>query len=78
MDLLYTPVATLAEKLSKKEITSVALLTAYHDRIKAVDPRVQAFLSYNEADAIAQAKESDARRAAGKSLGPLDGIPVGI
>ena len=47
-------------------------------RIKAVEPRVDAFLSYDENDALAQAKASDERRASGKALGPLDGVPVGI
>lgn len=47
-------------------------------RTTEVEDRVGAFNSYNEADALAQAEASDARRAAGQSLGALDGIPVGI
>jgi aspartyl-tRNA(Asn)/glutamyl-tRNA(Gln) amidotransferase subunit A len=47
-------------------------------RTKAVDAKVQAFNSFDEADALAQARASDARRAAGQASGPLDGIPVGI
>ena len=78
MELLSVPVATLAEKLAKKEITAVELTRSYLKRIAAVEPKVNAFLSWNEADALAQAKASDERRAAGKTLGPLDGIPVGI
>ena len=47
-------------------------------RTKAVDAKVQAFNSFDEADALAQARASDARRAAGRASGPLDGIPIGI
>ena len=78
MELFNTPVATLSEKLSQKEISSVELMQAYLKRIKAVEPKVDAFLSYNEEDALAQAKASDERRANGKTSGSLDGIPVGI
>ncbi len=47
-------------------------------RTRAVEPAVHAFNSCDEADALAQAAASDARRAAGQSRGPLDGIPVGL
>jgi aspartyl-tRNA(Asn)/glutamyl-tRNA(Gln) amidotransferase subunit A len=42
-----------------------------------VDGRVRAFNSFDEPDALAQARASDERRAAGKA-GPLEGIPVGL
>jgi hypothetical protein len=38
-------------------------------RTKAVEPRIKAFNSFDEADALAQAAASDARRAAGQALG---------
>jgi aspartyl-tRNA(Asn)/glutamyl-tRNA(Gln) amidotransferase subunit A len=47
-------------------------------RIDAVDTRVGAFLGYDADDALRQAKASDARRAQGKALGPLEGIPIAI
>ena len=39
---------------------------------------MQAFNSFDEADALAQARASDARRAAGQARGPLEGIPIGL
>jgi amidase len=36
---------------------------------------LRAILAVNP-DAIAQARASDARRKAGKALGPLDGVPI--
>jgi len=59
-------------------LSSVELTLAVVARTKAVDGRVRAFNSYDEADALAQAAASDARRAAGQARGPLDGIPVGL
>lgn len=58
---------------SSQEVT-----LAYLSRIREVDEKVHAFLSYDEDDMLRQAKLSDQRRASGKSLGPLDGVPVGL
>ena len=78
MSPIYESVATLSQRLEKKELSSVELTNAYLKRIKEVEPKVGAFLSYKEDDALAQARASDARRAKGESFGVLDGIPVGI
>nr|WP_221774573.1 Asp-tRNA(Asn)/Glu-tRNA(Gln) amidotransferase subunit GatA [Pelagicoccus albus] len=64
--------------LANKELSSVELTKATIARVKAVEEKVGAFNSFDESDALAQAEASDARRSAGKSFGPLDGIPVGI
>ncbi len=77
-DLFFQPVTELAARLDAKEISSVELMQAVIARTKAVDGRVKAFNSFDEADALAQAAASDARRAAGQARGPLEGIPVGM
>ncbi|HKK19222.1 MAG TPA: Asp-tRNA(Asn)/Glu-tRNA(Gln) amidotransferase subunit GatA [Opitutales bacterium] len=77
-DLHFKTITELSAALEAGEITSVQLMQAVIDRTAAVDERVKAFLSYDANDALAQAKASDERRSAGKALGPLDGIPVGI
>ncbi|TVP79128.1 MAG: Asp-tRNA(Asn)/Glu-tRNA(Gln) amidotransferase subunit GatA [Puniceicoccaceae bacterium] len=71
-------ISELAAMLAAGETTSVAITQAVIDRTVAVDGQVKAFLSSDPADALAQAQASDERRAAGQSLGPLDGIPIGI
>ena len=47
-------------------------------RTKAVEPRVRAFNSFDEADALAQAESIGRASRAGQARGPLDGIPVGL
>ena len=77
-DLHFKTITELAAALDSGETTSVALTQAIIERTSAVEDRVRAFLSSDAEDALAQARESDARRAAGELRGPLDGIPVGI
>jgi aspartyl-tRNA(Asn)/glutamyl-tRNA(Gln) amidotransferase subunit A len=76
--LYYKTAAELSRLLEAKEISAVELMKETIERVRAVDGKVQAFNHFDEEDALAQAAASDARRAAGESRGPLDGIPVGI
>src|SRR5580658_7550784 len=77
-ELHYQPIGLLARQLHARTISAVELMQAAIDRTKRVEARVRAFNSFDEADALAQARASDARRAAGEARGPLDGIPVGL
>jgi len=76
--LYFKTITELSSALAAGETSSVAITQAVVDRMLAVDGQVNAFLSSDPEDALAQAQASDERRAAGKSLGPLDGIPIGI
>lgn len=76
--LHFQTVTELAARLARRELSSVELTQALLARTKALEPRLRAFNSYDETDALAQATASDARRAAGQARGPLDGIPVGL
>lgn len=77
-ELHFKTITELSAALAAGELSSVLIMQAIIDRTVAVDEQVKAFLSYDAEDALAQAKASDERRAAGKAIGPLDGIPVGI
>ena len=76
--LHFQPLAALAARLERRELSAVELMSAFLARTKAVEPRVHAFNSFDESDALAQAAASDARRAADQTRGPLDGIPIGL
>ena len=68
----------LSDQLEAGTLSSTELTQAYLDRIAAIDragPGLQAILSLNS-EAMAQAAASDARRAEGAVLGPLDGLPI--
>jgi aspartyl-tRNA(Asn)/glutamyl-tRNA(Gln) amidotransferase subunit A len=82
-ELFNSTIAELSGLLDRGALSSVELMKAVIARTKAVDGRVRAFNSYDEEDAMAQARASDARRAKAKGSGSgaasrLEGIPVGI
>ena len=65
----------IADDLAAKKTTAVAVTQAYIDRIKKYDGALHSVIGIMP-DAIAQAEASDKRRAAGKTLGALEGIPI--
>ncbi|MHA7208612.1 amidase [Arthrobacter sp. MDT1-65] len=76
-DVVEASLAELREALETGTATSQELVTAYLRRIEAFDrdgPRLNSVVVMNP-DAPDEARASDRRRAEGKLLGPLDGIP---
>ncbi|WJW75936.1 Asp-tRNA(Asn)/Glu-tRNA(Gln) amidotransferase subunit GatA [Thiohalobacter sp. IOR34] len=67
-------IAELASALAAKEFSSEELTRHCLDRIAAHDGRLNSFISVTEDEALAAAREADARIAAGEA-GPLTGIP---
>ncbi len=70
-------IAELRAALETGEVTAVELTQAYLDRIAAYDQSgitLNAVVELSE-HALDEAAASDARRAAGRVLGPLDGVP---
>ncbi len=77
MDVVEASIADLRTALESGAVTSVGLVNAYLARIDAYDRggiRLNSVVVMNS-DALAEAEASDARRASGDVLGPLDGIP---
>jgi len=78
---IHKTAAEQAAALAAGEVTSVELVQAHLDQIAATDQGengINAFLHVDAEGALAQAKASDERRAAGGSLHELDGVPIAI
>ncbi|TNM55774.1 amidase [Brevibacterium sediminis] len=78
-DVVEASIADLRVALEDGRTTSVELVEAYQDRIAAfdgpdTDTKLNSVIVKNP-QALAEAAASDERRAAGETLGPLDGIP---
>jgi amidase len=65
----------LGQALAAGTVTAAELTSFYLDRIERLNPGLRAVITVS-ADAHAEATASDARRAAGVTRGPLDGIGV--
>ena len=79
IDVVEASIADLRAALEDGRTTSVELVEVYQDRIAAFDgPETDTKLNsviVSNPQALAEAAASDERRAAGQTLGPLDGIP---
>ncbi len=69
---------TLMEQLRSGALTSEALVKESLAAIQTRDGEVGAFLSVQEEEALAQARDIDRRRAAGEAVGALAGLPVAV
>jgi amidase len=68
-------IAQLSTDLAAGKTTSAAITQAYIDRINKYDGAMNGVIGIMP-DALEQAAASDQRRKDGKSLGPMDGIPI--
>lgn len=79
MQVTEVSIAQLRAALESGQTTAVELVQAYLARIDAYDgPQTATALNavvVRNPDALKEAEVSDARRAKGETLGPLDGIP---
>ncbi|WP_068492318.1 amidase [Pseudoclavibacter helvolus] len=76
-DVVEASIAQLRAALEHGEVTSAGLVEAYRARIAAYDatgPKLNSVVVENPA-ALDEARASDERRASGRLLGALDGIP---
>jgi aspartyl-tRNA(Asn)/glutamyl-tRNA(Gln) amidotransferase subunit A len=65
----------LSDALAARTLSSVEATRLYLDRIKALNPRFNCFVTLDEERTLAQAREADNARAAGRAQA-LTGIPI--
>jgi aspartyl-tRNA(Asn)/glutamyl-tRNA(Gln) amidotransferase subunit A len=70
-----TSLSALAAQLAAKQVSSRELAQQYLDRIAALNPSLNAFITVKAEKTLAEAAAADALRAAGQA-GPLTGVPI--
>ena len=73
--LNYNSVVELAPLIKARKLSPVELVQAFLDRIDAVNPKVNAFITVTREHAIREARKAEREIAAGRYRGPLHGIP---
>ena len=67
-----------AAQLRSKKVSSLELTTQSLQRSKQLQPKLNAFLTFTEQEALAAAKLADENFAKGIDHGPLQGIPIAV
>ncbi len=70
-----TSLSALAAQLASGRVSSRELAQHYLDRISAMNPLINAFITVDADKTLAEAETADALRAAGNA-GPLTGVPI--
>ncbi len=75
--LNHLTISELSARLASREVSAREAMQSCLDQIQRVDGRIHAFLSYDAADALAQADAADTKLTRGER-GALLGVPVAI
>jgi amidase len=75
-ELIYASAARLANAIRTKQVSSYETVTAYLERIEAVNPKLNAVVQLTAETALEQARQADAGLARGEVKGPLHGLPL--
>lgn len=76
--LAFLPAAELALRLRRREISALALLEMYLERIDRFDGAINAVIVRDAQRARERARAADAALAAGELWGPLHGVPMTV
>jgi aspartyl-tRNA(Asn)/glutamyl-tRNA(Gln) amidotransferase subunit A len=71
-------VTEASQMLRSRQLSSVQLVRECLDRIEALNPTLNAFITVTADSAMHDAEIADTEIAAGRWLGPLHGIPIGL
>ena len=77
-ELHWLTASEIAARFAKRSLSPVELIDALLNRIDKLDPRLNVFIHLDRDKARADARAAEQDIMAGRSRGPLRGIPVGI
>ncbi len=75
-ELVWKTAVELAALIRRGEVSAVEVLTAHLERIDAVNPELNAIVTYLPEMALELARSADEKQARGEPLGLLHGLPI--
>jgi aspartyl-tRNA(Asn)/glutamyl-tRNA(Gln) amidotransferase subunit A len=78
MNALPATIAELAPLVARRNVSPVEVTRAVLERITALEPQLNAFITLTADDALAAARAAEAEIQAGRYRGPLHGVPVAV
>jgi len=78
MDLSYTPATELAARIRRGDLSPVAVVEYFLDRIERLDDEINAYATVCDEAARAAAEAAARALRAGEAVGPLHGVPVAV
>ncbi|MBP1930917.1 amidase [Ammoniphilus resinae] len=78
LDILKLDIAGLSKAYVEKQLSPLEVTRCLLDRIEKVNPKVNAFVTLLEEEAIASAVQAEKEIQSGHVKGPLHGIPIGL
>ena len=74
----YLSIAETQEKLRKRELSPVELVTAHLERVQTLQPKLNAFVHCDAESALARARQAEAAFVHGEELRALAGITLTV
>ena len=75
-ELVWMTAVELAALIRRGEVSSTEVLRAHLEQIDAVNPELNAIITYLPEMALELARGADEKQARGEELGPLHGLPI--
>src|SRR5262245_32208684 len=75
-ELCFTSAVDLAAAIRARTLSPVEVTEAVLERIQKVNPVVNAYCTVAADQALAEARQAEARVIEGDTLGPLHGVPI--
>ena len=77
-EILFQSATELARLLKARQLSPVEVVRACLDRIEALNPAINAFITVTAGQAMEQARRAEKEIAAGRHRGPLHGLPYAV
>ena len=77
-DLCFMPATKMARAIREKKLSPVEIVNTLLERIEAIDPKLNAYVTLTAAAARRQARRAESAVMKREKLGPLHGVPYSI